>query len=172
MDRKTVFRIEARLIKMNQVQPELRPRTAAASTPHYRHLLFIYSFTKTTTAPCLIRANCTPPTLQRRNTNDASALRIPFPTARLARNALRTLSVDRELSSLVTREYSLESDTVLCVLYSASTNRMLRVSVNGFFESLGIVVHAMEELDLDVIDRPVTQRLDGVQGLEVLPTEA
>jgi EKC/KEOPS complex subunit PCC1/LAGE3 len=66
----------------------------------------------------------------------------------------------------VAREYSLESETMLLVLYSATTNRMLRVSVNGFFESLGVVIQSMEELDLDVIDRPVTQSLDGVQGLE------
>ena len=71
----------------------------------------------------------------------------------------------------MTRQYSLESDTMLLVLYSATTNRMLRVSVNGFFESLGVVIQSMEELDLDVIDRPVTQSLDGVQGLEAsLPT--
>jgi len=67
---------------------------------------------------------------------------------------------------LVTREYSLVSETVLLVLYTATTNRMLRVSVNGFFESLGVVVQSMEELDLDVIDGPVAQSLDGVQGLE------
>jgi EKC/KEOPS complex subunit PCC1/LAGE3 len=52
------------------------------------------------------------------------------------------------------------------VLYAAATNRMLRVAVNGFFESLRVVVHVMEELDLDVIDNPTTQALDGVQGLE------
>ena len=72
----------------------------------------------------------------------------------------------------MTREYSLESETVLLVRYSATTNRMLRVSVNGFFESLGVVVQSMEELDLDVIGRPVTQSLDAVQGLEVPPTKA
>jgi EKC/KEOPS complex subunit PCC1/LAGE3 len=84
----------------------------------------------------------------------------------LANSALRALSVDKELSKLVSREYALVSDTVLLVLYAAKTNRMLRVSVNGFFESLGVVVQSMEELDLDVIDRPITQSLDGVQGLE------
>jgi EKC/KEOPS complex subunit PCC1/LAGE3 len=61
---------------------------------------------------------------------------------------------------------------VLRVLYSATTNRMLRVSVNGFFESVGVVIQSMEELDLDVVDRPVTQSLDGVQGLDVPPTKA
>jgi EKC/KEOPS complex subunit PCC1/LAGE3 len=59
-----------------------------------------------------------------------------------------------------------DGEAVLVVLYAAATNRMLRVAVNGFFESLRVVVHVMEELDLDVIDNPTTQALDGVQGLE------
>jgi len=43
---------------------------------------------------------------------------------------------------------------------------MLRVAVNGFFESLGVVLHVMEELDLDVIHRPGMEPFDKVQGLE------
>ena len=35
--------------------------------------------------------------------------------------------------------------------YSATTNRMLRVAVNGFMESLGVVLGVMEELDVDVL---------------------
>jgi EKC/KEOPS complex subunit PCC1/LAGE3 len=108
-------------------------------------------------------------------------LRIPFPTAHLARTALRALAVDKELSSLVTRTYSLDSpsssspethgsneagQTVLVVKYAATTNRMLRVSVNGFFDGLQTVLHVMEELDLDVYDGEVKESLDRVQGLE------
>jgi EKC/KEOPS complex subunit PCC1/LAGE3 len=44
---------------------------------------------------------------------------------------------------------------------------MLRVAVNGFFESLGVVVGAMKELDVDVIYEPVKESLDKVQGLEL-----
>lgn len=42
--------------------------------------------------------------------------------------------------------------TVLKTEYRATTNRMLRVAVNGFMESLGVVVGVMEELDGDVLD--------------------
>lgn len=41
--------------------------------------------------------------------------------------------------------------TLLVTEYRATTNRMLRVSVNGFMESLGVVLGAMEELDVDVL---------------------
>ena len=41
-------------------------------------------------------------------------------------------------------------ETVLRVEYKATTNRMLRVAVNGFMESLGVVLGVMEELDVDV----------------------
>jgi len=106
------------------------------------------------------------------------AIRVPFPTSRLARTALRSLAVDKELSSLVERTYSLEHSTaasssdqkgeptVLVVHYAAATNRMLRVSVNGFFDSLAVVLHVMEELDLDVVGGEVKEPLDRVQGLE------
>lgn len=36
--------------------------------------------------------------------------------------------------------------------YCATTNRMLRVSVNGFMENLAVVLGVMEELDVDVLD--------------------
>ena len=39
----------------------------------------------------------------------------------------------------------------LCVKYQATTNRMLRVAVNGFMESLGIILGVMEELDVDML---------------------
>jgi len=93
---------------------------------------------------------------------------VPFPTAFLAESARRAISVDKELSSLVDRSLEISSDqsTLLRVHYSATTNRMLRVAVNGFFESLGVVVHCMEELDLDVISGPINEPLTAVQGLE------
>ena len=45
----------------------------------------------------------------------------------------------------------LEERTVLRTEYKASTNRMLRVSVNGFLESMGVVLGVMQELDVDVL---------------------
>lgn len=89
---------------------------------------------------------------------------VPFPSHRLASSALRALQVDAELSSLVCRSFSVDQveattngsepatqiTTILHVQYRATTNRMLRVAVNGFMESLGLVLRIMEELDVDV----------------------
>ncbi|KAL5334329.1 transcription factor Pcc1-domain-containing protein [Aspergillus crustosus] len=90
---------------------------------------------------------------------------LPLPTNRLASSALRALEVDTELSLFVQRTFALkapdsddkntESDegkTVLETTYKATTNRMLRVAVNGFMESLGVVLGVMEELDVDVLE--------------------
>lgn len=45
-----------------------------------------------------------------------------------------------------------ESKTVLQTTYSAMTDRMLRVAVNGFMESLGVILGVMAELDVDVLE--------------------
>jgi EKC/KEOPS complex subunit PCC1/LAGE3 len=103
---------------------------------------------------------------------DDRTIDIPLPTHRLASSALRALQVDAELSPLVRREFSLaspvvqdaangagadeEAQTILRTEYRATTNRMLRVAVNGFMESLGVVLQVMEELDVDVLE-PQTQ---------------
>ncbi|KAI1751956.1 transcription factor Pcc1-domain-containing protein [Xylaria castorea] len=85
----------------------------------------------------------------------------PFPTSRLASVALQALQVDKELSPLVLRTFELApsedaSDTksetsVLRVEYKATTNRMLRVAVNSFMESLSLIIDVMGELDEDVL---------------------
>lgn len=93
-------------------------------------------------------------------------------------SALRALQVDTEISPLVQRTFSLaaleelsgpnvesngsaarsdigDRDTVvLRTEYKATTNRMLRVAVNGYMESLIVVLGVMEELDFDVLDGP------------------
>lgn len=87
--------------------------------------------------------------------------------------------MDQELSPLVRRSFSLvegsgavgsagidEQKTVLMTEYRATTNRMLRVAVNGFFESLGTVVQVMEELDADVVHAKGLESLEGAQGVE------
>lgn len=82
---------------------------------------------------------------------------MPLPDHRLASTALRALQVDAELSPLVKRQFSLAGDSIneeksiLRTEYRATTNRMLRVAVNGFMESLGVVLQVMEELDVDVL---------------------
>lgn len=105
----------------------------------------------------------------------SSKIEIPFPTSHLALTAQRALSVDAELSPLVRRSFSISSDpssseppNVLQVSYSATTNRMLRVAVNGFFESIGVVLGVMKDLDVDVVGRDMHggEGLEGVQGLE------
>ncbi|KAK3496855.1 transcription factor Pcc1-domain-containing protein [Neurospora hispaniola] len=86
-------------------------------------------------------------------------LRVPFPDARLASVALQALRVDKELSGLVKRELSTVAspgsecagETVLQVDYKATTNRMLRVAVNSFMDSLALVLEVQEEMDVDVI---------------------
>jgi EKC/KEOPS complex subunit PCC1/LAGE3 len=66
--------------------------------------------------------------------------------------------VKRSLS-LTTRADSPSADasdeelSVLRAEYKATTNRMLRVAVNGFMESLGVVLGVMEELDVDVLKK-------------------
>lgn len=44
---------------------------------------------------------------------------------------------------------------------------MLRVAVNGFFESVGVVIGVLRDLDVDVVYEPVGESLEGVQGLVV-----
>jgi EKC/KEOPS complex subunit PCC1/LAGE3 len=97
-------------------------------------------------------------------------LTIPFPTPRLATTALNALVVDQELSPLVRRRLQIDpaeaSGAALQVRYRATTNRMLRVAVNGFFESLSVVLEVMQELDVDVVGQQAEDvDLKGVQGL-------
>ena len=102
----------------------------------------------------------------------SSVVSVPLPTHRLASAALQALSVDAELSPLVRRHLSLTShqwasedaiqidsldtradgeETILRIDYRATTDRMLRVGVNGFMDSVGVVLQVMEELDVDVL---------------------
>lgn len=92
---------------------------------------------------------------------------IPLPDHRLASYALRALQVDAELSPLVRRSFSVQSPVGSCTLlgsatedegktalrvdYKATTDRMLRVAVNSFMESLSLILHIMEELDEDIL---------------------
>ena len=109
---------------------------------------------------------------------------MPFPTHRLAVTALGSLQVDAELSPLVKRTFSIHPSelngdygmtngvanpntngdtaedgglTWLRTEYRATTNRMLRVAVNGFMESLGVVLGVMEELDVDILMEDATR---------------
>jgi EKC/KEOPS complex subunit PCC1/LAGE3 len=112
-----------------------------------------------------VRSHSEPPFTYATLTKGPSILSLPFPDNRLASSALRALSVDAELSPLVRRSFTLvaaeasgpgsqsqeRGKTILQATFRAATNRMLRVSVNGFMESLGMVISVMEELDVDVL---------------------
>ncbi len=86
---------------------------------------------------------------------------VPFPTSRLASTALQALQVDKELSPLVSRMFTLApvqdavevnpETSVLRAEYKATTNRMLRVAVNSFMESVNLIIEVMGELDEDVL---------------------
>jgi EKC/KEOPS complex subunit PCC1/LAGE3 len=126
-------------------------------------------------------ARCTPHPGEDQKTapnTQHSTIDIPLPTLRLATVALRAIRVDAELSPLVQRDFSLirpdgkppkhddadsnslttdENATILRTQYRATTNRMLRVAVNGFMESLGVVLQIMEELDIDVVAAKMKQ---------------
>ncbi|KAI0845122.1 Pcc1-domain-containing protein [Daldinia vernicosa] len=92
----------------------------------------------------------------------ALTIEVPFPTPRLASIALKALQVDKELSPLVKRTFSIDQSdegtingnsdgNILRTEYKATTNRMLRVAVNSFMDSLNLVVEVMQELDTDVL---------------------
>ncbi|KUI56556.1 EKC/KEOPS complex subunit PCC1 [Cytospora mali] len=84
---------------------------------------------------------------------------VPFPTARLSSIAVKAITVDKELSPLVRRTFSTVAvgdgpgeKCVLRVQYNATTNRMLRVAVNSFMDSLAMILEIMERLDVDVLE--------------------
>jgi EKC/KEOPS complex subunit PCC1/LAGE3 len=102
------------------------------------------------------------------------ALHIPLPTSRLASTALQALQVDPELSPLVRRNLSVvdspaaaapestedaTTGDILRVEYKAATNRMLRVAVNSFMDSLNLVLEVMEQLDVDILDQADNQQV-------------
>ena len=51
----------------------------------------------------------------------------------------------------ITAKKSTKEPDILVVEYKATTNRMLRVAVNGHMENMILVLGVMEELDVDVI---------------------
>lgn len=65
----------------------------------------------------------------------------------------------RDLSAVTAQGSSDQS--VLRVEYKATTNRMLRVAVNSFLDSLALVTEVMEELDVDVVEARQAQEKSG-----------
>ena len=82
-----------------------------------------------------------PPFHERRNLSEEATL-----------NGIATSAAERsDVMAEQDVHLSEEDRTVLRTEYKATTNRMLRVAVNGFMESLGVVLGVMEELDVDVL---------------------
>ncbi|KAK9456078.1 transcription factor Pcc1-domain-containing protein [Dipodascopsis uninucleata] len=84
------------------------------------------------------------------------AVFIPFPTYRQADIILRTLSPDPQLKhdqfeQMLSTEMTGEEECTLKADFRAVTDRVLRVGVNGFFESLGVAVGCLRELDYSVL---------------------
>ncbi|KAI6249991.1 hypothetical protein HI914_01894 [Erysiphe necator] len=97
----------------------------------------------------------------------ALTIDIPFPDTRYASTALKALRVDPELSPFVRRSLttiqtitSNQQDplctdiqkNILRAQYKATTNRVLRVALNGFMESLSVIIGVMEELDVESVN--------------------
>ncbi|RKF55287.1 hypothetical protein OnM2_090003 [Erysiphe neolycopersici] len=111
----------------------------------------------------------------------ALTIDIPFPDMRYATIALKALRVDSELSPLVRRNlitisphkspqqdysYPVTQNNILRTEYRAATNRVLRVALNGFMESLSVVIGIMEELDVDFINPTIKASQDALTGQE------
>lgn len=74
-----------------------------------------------------------------------------FPYSTSNAQPSRALEATEVLNVLHMNEAGEAEETILITEYKATTNRMLRVAVNGFMESLGLVLGVMEELDVDVL---------------------
>ncbi|XP_077371392.1 L antigen family member 3-like [Festucalex cinctus] len=97
-----------------------------------------------------------------RNTNNMAApesveqasklefsLDVPFPSARQASIALRSLSPDREPRRGGVRKQLTLAGSILNVKWCADEARVLRVSVNSFLEHLGLVLETMQAFPAD-----------------------
>ncbi|KAL3831974.1 hypothetical protein ACJMK2_023662 [Sinanodonta woodiana] len=71
-------------------------------------------------------------------------LSIPFPTSREAEIAYGTLSVDAEPKRSSVKKTVVHKDNMLHIHFESNDARFLRVSVNTFFDHLGLVVQTME----------------------------
>ncbi|KAJ2156261.1 hypothetical protein GGF46_005310 [Coemansia sp. RSA 552] len=71
-------------------------------------------------------------------------LTVPFGEARLAEIAKTTLGVDAELSADKAQRTATAEGSNLVVQFQADSLRMLRVSVNGFMDSLILVTQTLE----------------------------
>ncbi|CAG9854629.1 unnamed protein product [Phyllotreta striolata] len=84
-----------------------------------------------------------------------SEIQIPFESKKCAEVAYDVLRVDKEPKrSEVSKQLGVR-DNVLTAHFSGKLARQLRVSVNGFFEKLDLVVGT-----IDLLGRPVSEKYD------------
>ena len=75
---------------------------------------------------------------------------VVFPSARLAGIAFQTLDVDKELrGDELTREMKVD-DCVLHAKFEAHRLKVLRVALNGFYESLKLTIDSMRRMDTKI----------------------
>jgi len=75
----------------------------------------------------------------------SSDINIPFPSAREAEIAYRTLQVDAEPRRSTVKKILSQHNNVLTVSIKAKEARQLRVSVNSFLEFVILVTRTMEK---------------------------
>ncbi|KAK9385895.1 CTAG/Pcc1 family [Lipomyces mesembrius] len=89
-------------------------------------------------------------------------LTIPFSTSRQAQIAYNAISPDPQLkpdqftqvlsvSDASGTSDELSAGRILVAEFDAASERVLRVGVNGFLESLGVVVGCLRDLDYDAL---------------------
>ncbi|KAK9474468.1 CTAG/Pcc1 family [Dipodascopsis tothii] len=76
------------------------------------------------------------------------SLQVPFPTARQAQIAYGAISPDPQVKPDQFVVDLVVEDSTLNAKFSAASDRVLRVGVNGFFESLNVVLECLHELDV------------------------
>ena len=121
---------------------------------------------------CAIRVICTPFPTHRLASFAMQALRVDAELSPLVRRSFSVVGSKEgsdqasgfapdgsvkdpsNITGIETRDAN-EDKTVLKTRYEAATNRMLRVAVNGFMESLALVIDVMENLDVDVLGQEV-----------------
>lgn len=83
------------------------------------------------------------------------SLRIPFATAKHATIAKQVLEVDRELQPhAVKRELAVEGDALVAT-FSTLTVRLARLTLNGFLESVDLVVRTISEFGEEAERLPI-----------------
>ncbi|KAK9465182.1 CTAG/Pcc1 family [Lipomyces arxii] len=85
--------------------------------------------------------------------NHKLTVTIPFETIRQAEIAYKAISPDPQLKpDQFTQELLVgQSNTSLVAKFTAVSDRVLRVGVNGFMESLGVVVGCLKDLDVKAV---------------------